>query len=101
MTQERSNKPEIDPSIVTAFTTTFISRHDQFPIQLENGTYVTVEKPLTEKLIYAHLRGYITIGAYALDSNGWSSWLCFDADDEKNWQKFIKMSQKLAKSNIT
>ncbi len=98
--RERANRPDLEPQFVADFAATFISRHDVYPIQLDNGTYVSVHKPRTDEIIAAHLKGYITIGAYALDRNGWAKWLCFDADDDKRWKGLLRLAHQLEKDSM-
>ena len=61
--QERSNRPDLEPQAISAFTQTFINRRDVYPIQLGNGAYVSVDKALRESLVYAHFKDRSTIGA--------------------------------------
>src|SRR5690349_2825034 len=89
--KERSNRTEIEPQAITDYVKTFVNRRDLYPIQLPNGTYVSVKKDLTDSMIYAHLKGHITIGAYALDPHGWSKWICFDADQDEHYQGLVGM----------
>jgi len=95
MQEERKSHIELDREFVAAYAATFISRYDLYPIQLANGTYISVQKELTDNIVAAHLKGYITIGAYGLDQNGWAKWLCFDADDDKHWHSLLKLAQAL------
>src|SRR5258708_25095304 len=98
--QERRQNTELDEKVLAGFAATFISRRDMYPVQVENGTYITVQKTLTDTVVAAHLKGYITIGAYALDLNGWAKWLCFDADDEKHWKSLNRMAKCLESNSI-
>jgi hypothetical protein len=101
MPTERLRPTEIDPQILTAYAATFISRRDLYPIQLPNGTYISVYKELTDSMVAAHLKGYITIGAYALDRSGWSKWVCFDADDNVGWQGLLNMASGLTRRDLS
>lgn len=91
---------DLDPQLVSAYTASFISRKDVYPIQLPNGTYVAVKKNLSDRFIESHLHGHITIGAYALDNAGWSKWICFDADDDKWFGKLVDVSANLAERDV-
>jgi hypothetical protein len=86
---------------VAAYAATFVSRRDLYPIQLGNGSYVSVKKELTDSMVAAHIKGYITIGAYALDRSGWAKWICFDADDEERWQGLVGLAHKLDIVSVT
>jgi hypothetical protein len=59
--KERSNRPDLEPQAISAFSQTFVNRRDKYPIQLGNGAYVSVDKDLTESMVYAHIKGKITI----------------------------------------
>jgi hypothetical protein len=100
MGKERPNRGELDPQTVASYAQTFISRRDRYAIQLDNGAYVSVSKELTENLIAAHLKGYLTLGAYALNPNGWAKWICFDADDEKRWLGLQRLAKTLQADSI-
>jgi len=100
MTEERRSDREIEEATVSAFAQTFISRHDQYPIQISTGIYITVHEELTENLVAAHLRGYVTLGAYALDPNGWAKWICFDADNDKRWKELLRLAKTLERDSI-
>src|SRR5579859_3886259 len=100
MPKERQPHTELDQTAISAYAATFVNRHDKYPVQLDNGTYISVEKELTDMIIAAHLKGYITIGAYALDRNGWAKWLCFDADDEKRWKGLLRLARSLEKAVV-
>src|SRR5258707_405177 len=101
MPPEQLRRNELDPYTLGAYAQTFLSRRDLYPIQLLNGTYISVQKQLTDNMITAHIKGYITIGAYALDRNGWSKWICFDADEDDYWQRLQNIALDLTKSAIT
>jgi hypothetical protein len=95
MSKERPNRAELDPHVLSAYIDTFINRRDLYHIQLPNGTYAAVNKSLTDNMVAAHLKGYITIGAYSLDTNGWAKWLCLDSDDEQYWQRLVNLASEL------
>ncbi|MBX3082092.1 MAG: hypothetical protein KF716_10700 [Anaerolineae bacterium] len=84
-----------------AYAATFIARDDMYPLQLENGRYISIQRQLYPDLIAAHLKGFITIGAYALDRESIAKWVCLDADDQLRWHKLIDLAQKLTGQGIT
>lgn len=92
---------ELNKEVVKAFAATFIPHFDMYPMQLQNGTYVTIKKRLDMELVSLHLQGAPTLGAYALDQQSQASWLCFDADDESHWQRLLNMAADLTKSAVT
>jgi len=96
----RPQQSELAPQLVSAYSSSFLSRKDIYPIQLPNGTYLAVKKALSESLITSHLQGRITIGAYALDRAGWSKWICFDADDDAWFGKLVDVSTNLAERDV-
>src|SRR5438046_1395914 len=96
MGQERPRKMDLEPEILSAYAATFINRWDMYPLQVEGGTYVSIHKPLDEGLVTAHIKGSITIGAYALDPNGWAKWICIDSDDSKRWDELVNLAQVLS-----
>ena len=100
MGKERPTRAELDPQILALYAKTFILRRDLYPIQLDNGTYVLVQTELTGNTVAAHLKGYVTIGAYALDPHGWAKWICFDADDEKRWKGLLRLAKSLERASI-
>src|SRR5258706_352853 len=49
---------ELSPELVQAFAATFISRWDKYPLQLPDGTYAQIHKPLTYTHVFKHLTEY-------------------------------------------
>jgi hypothetical protein len=90
------SETELSPELVRAYADTFIPRYDLYPIQLRDGRYVTVKKPLELSLVYRHLRGALTLGAYALSPTSMARWICLDADDEPGWQGLMAMAGALS-----
>ena len=60
----------------------FCHRKDAYALQTDEGTYYAVRKPVTRKLIEAHLLGKVTAGWYALDGENTLRWAAMDADGE-------------------
>jgi len=50
--------------------------------------------------VTAHLRGEITLGAYALDAESRTRWVCFDADAESQWDQLRALVASLACQEI-
>jgi len=61
----------------------FVSRHDNYAVQRQNGDYFRVGKPLTLKVLRQHLEGRVTVGAYQLNAQSKVKTLIFDLDPEK------------------
>lgn len=100
MRPERSQYHELEPSLVEAFAATFISRSDMYPMQRQDGRYVTVRKPLTSPLVESHLLGRVTLGAYALDPESQARWLCYDADSGVSWTYLQAMALALLSDEV-
>lgn len=101
MVKEQYSSKELDREHVHAYADTFIPRFDAYPIQLPNGLYVTVHKELELELVSLHLQGPPTLGAYALDQDNKAKWICFDADNDNQWQQLLGMAADLTKSSVT
>jgi hypothetical protein len=104
---ERIKSVELEPDLVKAYADTFISRWDMYPFQRrDNGSYVTVKKPLKSGMVYSHLTCHwketkpFTIGAYALSPDSEAKWLCLDADDDQEWQHIWKLAIDLNKQDV-
>ncbi len=98
--QEYSPQKDLDRDLVVAYAATFIPRNDLYPLQLEDGTYTKVQRTLYPDLIAAHLNGFITIGAYALDQQNMAKWLCLDADDGLRWYGLVNLARNLSEQSI-
>lgn len=100
-TPERKPRIELDPNAAEKFADTFLSRRDIYPRQTDSGSYFLVEKLLHAGVVLAHLRGSITIGAYALDAESQARWLCFDADTPEHWQELTELAHTLTEQHVT
>src|SRR5437899_878300 len=98
--QERQPAQELHDADLLGYMLTFIPRDDLYPLQLEDGTYTKVQRTLYPDLIAAHLKGFITIGAYALDQQNLAKWLCLDADDGLRWYGLVNLARHLAERNV-
>jgi hypothetical protein len=92
--------PEITPELVEAYAAAFLNRVDCYPLQLSNGKFVRVKQPLTWGLVNAHLRGALTLGAYALDAQSRARWLCCDVDDADSFSVLQQMARDLQAQTI-
>jgi hypothetical protein len=92
---------DLDAALVIAYAATFIPRDDEYPLQLANGRYISLQHHLYPDLIVAHLKGFITLGTYALDRQSMAKWLCLDADDQFRWDKLKALAQTLADQQVT
>lgn len=73
----------------------FINRWDIYPEQLENGRYVSRHESLHVGLLFAHLRGEMTLGTYLLDANSRGRFLVYDADDNPGWRRLQALAHAL------
>lgn len=97
---ERRTLPELDRNLAVAYAATFVPRIDQYPLQLKDGTYIAIKKALHPDLVVAHLRGFITLGAYALNTDSQANWICLDADNPEQWGKLQHVSASLSKRDV-
>lgn len=67
-------------NVVERFKKLFVSRSDTFALQLPDGSYVRVERPLEDGDLLRHLRGEQVVGVYQLDRDSRVRWVCFDFD---------------------
>jgi hypothetical protein len=52
------------------------------------------------KGVEAHIRGQVTIGAYALDRKSQARWICYDADEVGEWEKLCGLAYDLTEERI-
>ncbi len=100
MTLEHAKRYDLNPELVSAYASTFISRYDTYPIQNSDGSYVRVKRPLVAPIIEGHVKGHITIGAYALNETSEATWICLDADDHDHAFELSYMAADLAKDYV-
>lgn len=87
--------------ILRRYAKTFIPRQDCYPIQTEDGRYLTIKRRFQLDYLQAHLKGIMTLGAYALDEQSRARWLCLDADTPDQWAELLKMTKDLEQDAIT
>jgi hypothetical protein len=79
----------------------FIQRWDMYPQQLDNGRYVSRHETLNISLLFAHLRGEITLGTYLLDAKSRGRFLVLDADDTPSWRQLKGLASVLLEQGAT
>jgi hypothetical protein len=79
---------------------TFIQRRDLYARQLDDGRYVSIQKPLKFGHVLGHLRGNLTLGAYVLDASSSTRFVVFDADDDRCMGSLISTAQDLANQGV-
>lgn len=98
--QERSGK-ELDQEILQIFADQFIPRWDSYPIQNSDGSYTGVKwEALTLAHVEKHIRGQITLGAYALNPDSRARWICLDADEPHEWDGLKNLAEGLGKKRV-
>ncbi len=101
MGHERQPDIEVERELIKAYAAIFVSRHDLYPIQLEDGRYATVRKRLNLETVAAHFQGTLTLGAYTLDKRSQAKWICFDADNTEGWHRLLGMAESLSHHAVT
>lgn len=62
----------------------FVGRSNPYAIQLDNGSYIPVHKPITLLDLKQHLEGSKTLGTYVIREDGLVSYGVVDIDGEAN-----------------
>ncbi len=79
---------------------TFIQRSDMFASQLEDGRYVAIKEPLTERHLVLHIQGHITLGAYMLAPDSTTNLMALDADADNGLVDLANLSYELETEGI-
>ena len=82
------------------YARTFIPRQDCYPLQTEDGRYITLQRHFELDYVQAHLKGLLTLGAYALDTRDQARWLCLDADTPEQWAELLNMVRDLQRDEV-
>jgi hypothetical protein len=88
-------------SLAQVMDKTFILRRDLYSRQLDDGSYVCIQKPLKPGHLIAHLKGDLTLGAYVLDAESKTRYIVFDADDESQFASLVNMAERLNPQGAT
>lgn len=86
--------------IAEELTAQFIERRDLQAIQLDDGRYVCIKKPSTAAVMYRHLEGTLTLGAYLLDQESMTRQIVLDADDDEQLEQLKRMAWSLDAQDI-
>jgi hypothetical protein len=73
---------------------------DLYARQLDDGRCVYVHGPLNVGLLFDHLQGEITLGAYLLDQQSKARFIVLGADDGPGWQGLGHPAKGLADEDI-
>jgi hypothetical protein len=101
--REYRRKPEpaeIDRADLLGYIKTFIPRFDCYSVQNSDGHYTAIKQQLTIEQVERHLRGNLTIGAYALNAHHQAKWICLDADEEQEWDGLCSIAQQFAELDM-
>ena len=72
----------IDRSAVKEFSKRFVHRRDVYALQLPDGTYTCVKRPIKGRNVLAHLQGHCTLALYSTATDGTCKWGGIDDDGE-------------------
>lgn len=93
-------EPLLDYEVVRQFALTFIHQRHCYPVQLPDGSYVTVKEPLRPRHIDRHLHGELTLGAYALDNESQANWIVLDADSPELHERLCAACAQLRTQGV-
>jgi len=99
MKKEFAQVPEIQV-LVDMLAGIFIRRKDLYALQLEDGRYLCVRKPLEQRHLVAHLNGELTLGTYVLGQDSQTRFAVIDADDDLQLSRLANISMSLARGAI-
>src|SRR5450755_843838 len=68
---------------LTAYMSLFVGRKDDYAVQLPDGRYRRVGKPLEASDVFDHLMGTRSYGTYVTDERGCCRFAVFDADNQQ------------------
>ncbi len=97
-------KPDIKKEnwlLAESLSRQFIQRRDLHARQLDDGRYVCVFRPFTVGLMYLHLKGEITLGAYLLDTQSQARFTVLDADDGQGFDRLRETATDLSKMGVS
>jgi hypothetical protein len=69
----------------------FVQCWDLYACQLDDGSYICVHEPLNVGLLFAHLRGEITLCTYLLSQESQARFIVLDADDAQAWERLARV----------
>src|SRR5450755_3733845 len=68
---------------LTAYMSLFLGRKDDYAVQLPDGRYRRVGKPLEASDVFDHLMGIRSYGTYVTNERGCCCFAVFDADNQQ------------------
>ena len=98
---ERRSESEAVYEAAGLLDNTFIQRKDMFASQLEDGRYVAVKEPVTQRHLVRHLQGQITIGTYLLREDSTTNLAILDADTDEAFLNLLKVARSMHDEGVT
>ncbi len=77
-----------------------VGRRSDYAIQLRDGRYFRVQRPVTSTLLARHLAGKLCIGTYVRDDEGYCSFAVFDADQAEGIAVLCELQMKLGEQGF-
>ena len=78
----------------------FFQRRDICARQLDDGRYISINKPLESWQYVSHLKGKLTLGTYVLNADSQARFIAFDADDNQQLVGLTFMAQRLLEDDV-
>lgn len=78
----------------------FIQRWDRYAIQLKDGSYLAIRKPITSRHLTQHLEGSITLGTYILRPDNTAGLMVLDTDAPNGLDNLKGLAAELEKEGI-
>lgn len=99
--KERPSSKEDYTHLAEALGHRFIQRWDVYAKQLDDGRYISIQRPVRPGHLMAHLRGQITLGTYLLDSESKGQFLVLDADNAPDWRRLKALARVVVEEEAT
>jgi len=87
-------------SLVSAYHELFVHRSDAYALQTRSGSYFAKKAPVTHEVILRHLKGELTAGFYAMDSDSTVRWLALDGDQTDSLEHLQEAWKRLDQLQI-
>lgn len=86
---------EIDLQLLRTYARRFINRWDTFMMSTRSGSWHCCRQALTEDHLRQAVAGQTSLGAYAVDTKGFSRWACLDLDDNVRGDRMLEIVEQL------
>jgi len=98
---ERRHESDAVYEAAELITKTFIQRKDMLASQLEDGRYVAVREPVTQRHLVLHLQGQITLGTYLLRDDSTTTLMVLDSDGENGLKDLADLTAIIEPEGIS